>query len=83
MTEHEARELWMEALLRHERFIEDGGRTLGDIHEARNRYIAAETVYRAVSLLQLLKMHDRDKAIRIAERSVAFNLAQLTSTHGG
>jgi hypothetical protein len=91
MTEHEARERWINELLRHEDVCVDNGAgqetgmcdeddCKANIHDSRGPVIDAVNRYAAILALNLLEKHG-DNALAIARLSVEFN--ELTSTDRG
>jgi hypothetical protein len=92
MTEHEARERWINELLRHEKvcrsagmhFSSDDGTSWGDVHDSRSRVYDAEQRYRAICVYEWCLLHG-DRATLRAKLSIDINeaTAELTPKDGG
>jgi hypothetical protein len=64
VTEAEARARFVDELLRHERFIRDGGYDSGSVHDSRGLVYEAEKLYRTVATYEFCLRHGDRAALR-------------------
>jgi hypothetical protein len=80
MTEHDAREHFIQALIRHEEFCRDGGHTWGNIHDSRSRVLQAERRYHAISIAAEIERYG-PRLAEVVRLSIGIN--ELTQSSGG